>query len=109
MAAYIELCIILEADGGWAGLQEAAGQEKEPGIRVLERGKAGGQTAYPTSLHAFLMSSAQAARWDVCWECLCRIQGQWDALEEEDGSRRMRHIPLGASRHSRVLQVGQVL
>lgn len=29
--------------------------------------------------------------------------------EEEDGSRRMRHVPLGTSRHSGVLQVGQVL
>lgn len=62
MAAYIELCILLEADRCSAVLQEAVGQETEPGIRVLERGKAGGQTAYPTSLRASLMSSAQAAR-----------------------------------------------
>lgn len=60
MAAYIVLCIPLEADRCSAGLQEAAGQETEPGIRVLERGKAGGQTAYPTSLqHVSPMSSAQ--------------------------------------------------
>lgn len=85
----------------WAA--EAAGQETEPGIRVLERGKAGGQTAYPTSLHASLMSSAQAAGWDVCWECLCRTEGAVGYTgegKEEDGSRRMRHIPLGTSSHS---------
>lgn len=60
MAAYIVLCILLEADRCSAGLQEAASQETEPGIRVLERGKAGRQTACPTSLqHTSPISSAQ--------------------------------------------------
>lgn len=47
MAAYIELCITLEADRCYAGLQEAAGQETEPGIRAWRGEKQQGRLLIP--------------------------------------------------------------
>lgn len=49
MAAYIELCALLEPGRCSAELQDA-GQEAEEGLSVPEGGTAGGKTAYPTSL-----------------------------------------------------------
>lgn len=88
MAAYIELCILLEPGRCWAGLQEALGQETEPGIRVLERReKQEGRllSHLPSCFPHELRAGRQAG--GILLGMSLQDSGQWDTLEwakEED-------------------------